>query len=397
MFEIPTRMTVDVSNVSSNSDNSDIITVLDSVDDKVYFVVQFIGFIYSLVCAFWIVYVSCDLFTKMRKGRKLNNLTYLKPNPEFQNRIFMHRETIIRNSIFILFLCFEMTYSLTTNIFGITYIFVNYQDTSIQIAPNCTLDSWTFIGSAYEKRFGMIVLNITHVLGDLSFSMMIWLFGVSLFHLSFAARNELRVKSVLHYILLGLVINLILMAFALIPYTHLFGTIAHSVMDQISILIVIYIAKRKFFPAMNSRIIDAFHYNNVRVYLEQKRLLYRYKVLICFLTFTFEIYILKNLILFNLFVIFESISLNPCWFHVTYHFPVFSLLESTQDILNQISAYFQILGHLTDIVVFLNLNLINLLLIYLITRKYYKGMPCCSKKYRYRYQVYSAPLLSDTK
>ena len=390
-------MTVDVSNVSSNSDNSDIITVLDSVDNKVYFVVQFFGFIYSLVCAFWIVYVGCDLFTKMRKGRKLNNLTYFKPNPEFQNRIFMHRETILRNSIFLVFLCFEMTYSLTTNIFGITYIFVNYQDTSIQIAPNCTLDTVTFIGSAYDGRFGIIILNITYVLGAVSFSMMIWLFGVSLFHLSFAARNELRVKGVLLYILLGLVINLIIMAFVLIPYTSFFGVIARSVMDQISILIAIYIVKKKFFPAMNSRIIDAFHYNNVRVYLEQKRLLNRYKVLICFLTFTFEIFILKNLIIYNLYVIFESISLIPCWFNVTYHFPVFSLLESTQDILNQISVYFVILGHFTDIVVYLNFNLINLLLIYLITRKYYKRMPCCSKKYRYRYQVHSAPLLSDTK
>ena len=135
------------------------------------------------------------------------------------------------------------------------------------------------------------------------------------------------------------------MVFVLIPYTSIFGTIAQCVMDQISILIAIYIAKRKFFPAMNSRIIDAFHYNNVRVYLEQKRLLYRYKVLICFLIFTFGIYILKNLSIYNLFVIFDSISVNPCWFHVTYHFPVFSLLESTQHILNQISAYFQILGH----------------------------------------------------
>ena len=86
------------------------------------------------------------------------------------------------------------------------------------------------------------------------------------------------------------------MVSVLIPYTRLFGTIAQSVMDQISILIAIYIAKGKFFPAMNSRIIDAFHYNNVRVYLEQKRLLYRYKVLICFLTFTFEIFILGKLI-----------------------------------------------------------------------------------------------------
>ena len=62
-----------------------------------------------------------------------------------------------------------MTYSLTPNIFGVTYIFVNYQDTSIQIAPNCTLDTWTFIGSAYEKSFGMIVLNIINVVGALSF------------------------------------------------------------------------------------------------------------------------------------------------------------------------------------------------------------------------------------
>ena len=199
-----------------------------------------------------------------------------------------------------------MTYSLTTKIFGITYTFVNFQNTSIQIAPNCTFDTWTFLGSAYEKRFGIIVLNVINVLRELSFSMKIWLFGVSLFHLSFAARNELRVKSVLYYILLGLVINLILMAFVLIPYTSIFGTIAQRVMDQISILIAIYIAKRKFFPTMNSRIIDAFHYNNVRVYLGQKRLLYRYKVLMFFLTFTFEIHILKDLILFNLFVISDS-------------------------------------------------------------------------------------------
>ena len=39
--KIPTRMTVDVSNVISNSDNSAIIAVLGSVDNKVYFVVQF--------------------------------------------------------------------------------------------------------------------------------------------------------------------------------------------------------------------------------------------------------------------------------------------------------------------------------------------------------------------
>ena len=149
------------------------------------------------------LFVSCDLFTKMRSGMKLNNLNYFKPNLDFQNCIFMYRETILRNSIFLLFLCFEIIFYLTTNLFGVTYIFVNYQNTSAQIAPNCKLGTWTFNGSAYERRFGMIILNNIYVLRDLSFSMIIWLFGVSLFHLSIVARNELRVKSVLHYIFWG--------------------------------------------------------------------------------------------------------------------------------------------------------------------------------------------------
>ena len=153
------------------------------------------------------------------------------------------------------------------------------------------------------------------------------------------------------------------MASVLIPYTSLFGTIAQSVMDQISILIAIYIAKRKFFPAMNSRIIDAFHYNNVRVYLEQKRLLYRYKVLICFLTFTFEIFIFGKLILYNLDIVFESISLNSCLFHVTLHLPTFKLSQSTNNILNLTSSYLNLFGHLTDLVVYVNLILANLALI----------------------------------
>ena len=309
----------------------------------------------------------------------------------------MHRESILRNSIFLVFLFFELAYCLIINIYGVPFALLNYQNVLIPIAPNCTMETWTFLGLAYDNRFGIIILNMSSILGDLSFSMMIWLFGVSLFHLSFAARNELRVKRILHYILLGLVINLILMVFASIPYTSIFGTIAQSVMDQISILIAIYIAKRKFFPAMNSRIIDAFHYNNVRVYLEQKRLLYRYKVLICFLTFTFEIYILKNLTLYNLFVILDSINWNPCWFHVTLHLPTFKVSQSTSNILNLIGYYLSIIVYLTDIVVYINFILVNLTLIYCTTKIYFKRMFCKKKTNCYRYQVLSAPLLSATK
>ena len=143
--------------------------------------------------------------------------------------------------------------------------------------------------------------------------MLIWMFGASLLHLSYAARNELRVKVILRFILIGLTINLIMAVPLIIPSVSLFGTIACGLINQISFFLVLYIARRKFFPAMNSRIIDAFHLNNTKVYLEQRRLLKRYKTLIYFLLFNFELNIMKNLLIYNLFMILESISVNSCW------------------------------------------------------------------------------------
>ena len=384
------------SNLSSTSDIFENAGFIESVANKSYIVVQMFGFMYTLVCVFWLVYVIYTLIALIRNRKSLINLSYLNTEHDYKIRIFMHRESILRNSIFLVFLFFELAYCLLINIFGIPFAFLNFQNIPIPIGPNCTLETWTFLDLAYDNRFGIIIIHISSILGNVSFSMMIWLFGVSLFHLSFAARNELRVKSVLHYILLGLVINLILMTFLLIPYTSLFGIIAQCVMDQISILIAIYIAKRKFFPAMNSRIIDAFHYSNVRVYLEQKRLLYRYKVLICFLTFTFELFILKNLIIYNLSVILDSINWNPCWFHVTLHLPTFDLSQSTSNILYLTAGYLSIIGYLTDIVVYINFILVNLTLIYCTTKIYFKRMFCKKKTNCYRYQVLSASLLSAT-
>ena len=389
-------MGINSSNLSSTSDIFENAGFIKFVALKSYIIVQAVGFIYTLVCVFWLVYVIYTLIALIRNRKSLINLSYLNTEHDYKIRIFMHRESILRNSIFLVFLFFELAHCLLINIVGIPLAFLNFQNIPIPIGPNCTLETGTFLGIGYDNRFGIITLNMSSILGNVSFSMMIWLFGVSLFHLSFAARNELRVKGILHYILLGLVINLILMVFVLIPYTHLFGTIALSVMDQISILIAIYIAKRKFFPAMNSRIIDAFHYNNVRVYLEQKRLLYRYKVLICFLAITFDIYILKNLILYNLCIILDSISVNPCWFHVTLHLPTFKLSQSTSNILNLTADYLSIIVYLTDIVVYINFILVNLTLIYCTTKIYFKRMFCKKKTNCYRYQVLSASLLSAT-
>ena len=161
------------------------------------------GFIYTLVCVFWLVYVIFKLIAQIRNRKSLTNLSYLNTENDYKIRIFMHRESILRNSIFLVFLFFELAYCLIINIYGIPFPFLNYQNISITIAPNCTLDTGTFLGLAYNNRLGIIILNMSCILGDLSFSMMIWLFGVSLFHSSIAARNELRVKGILHYIFNG--------------------------------------------------------------------------------------------------------------------------------------------------------------------------------------------------
>ena len=222
--------------------------------------------------------------------------------------------------------------------------------------------------------------------------MMIWLFGVSVFHLSFAARNELRVRAIRYYILLGLAINLVLMVTQLVPYTSIFGVMALNLMDQVNLLIVLFVARNKFFPAMNRRVNDAYHIN-ARMYLRQKGLLTQYKLVVSFLLVTFELAIIKNLFMYNLYVIFEYICLNPCWFHVTYHFPMFTLSENIINILNQICFYSPVLLHLTDVIIYFNFVLVSLSFLYVIVKIFFTSRFCHTT--RYRYKVYSAyaPLL----
>ncbi|KAI6649451.1 hypothetical protein LOD99_11816 [Oopsacas minuta] len=172
--------------------------------------------------------------------------------------------------LFFLFFSFELSYCSTINIFGFLNLFYNSDDILISIGSNCTLQTGTFLGNAYDTRFGMIALNALSIFREFSFCMMIWFFGASLLHLSFAARNQLKMRTVLHFILLGIVINIAFTIIRLIPSTSIFGKIAQSLMDQISLFIVLYIANKKFFPVMNSRVIDAYHLHNPKLQHQQK-------------------------------------------------------------------------------------------------------------------------------
>ena len=380
-------------NFSNSSNNID---YLYSVSNDVYYMNQMFGFVYTLLCIFWLIYVICNIISQVRNRRRIVTLIYLDSGHDYANRLFMEKETILRNSIFLVFLCFELSYCLVFNIFGFLWLFYPLPAISVSIDPNCELISGTFLASVYDDRFGMILLTLFGLLiKEISFSMLIWMFGASLLHLSYAARNELRVKVILRFILIGLTINLIIAVPLMIPSVSLFGKIAYSLINQISFFLVLYIARRKFFPAMNSRIIDAFHLNNTKVYLEQRRLLKWYKTLIYFLLFNFELYILKDLLIYDLYLILESISVNSCWFHVTFSFPVFTISDSLSHILFRISLYLLISASVIELFFNSNMIVINLIFIYIFFLQCLKRMNFYNKKiYRYRYQGFSAPLLS---
>ena len=387
-----------LSNTSERPKVSDEFSILESADKNELHVDQILAVLYILLCASWLIYLAIDLSAQIRKKKKLikSDLSY---EYDYKNRLFTCREKIIREIIIFTFLCFELTYGLV--LITVAIRLFNWRIILVPISSNCSLASTTFLGSMYDTRFHNVLQNIVTLLGDFAFSMMIWLFGASLLHLSFAAGNKLRVKTILRFIIFGMILNFIMVVLAYIPYTSLFGTMVQSWTEQICFFVVVYIAKKKFFPAMNSRVNDAYHTHNIRVYQEQVFLLKQYRILVIVFLITFELYIFKNIIFFNQYVLFESICLNPCWFHETYYFPVFKISYSTNNLLHLISDYFLIFGHFIDIVYF---NFITISSTFMIANllRHLKERFFPNKKIRYRYHGYThcvSPLLpaSDLK
>ena len=364
-------------------------TVLNQINGVENHVNLFLSFVYTIICIFWLFYAIINIYTQLRIKRRLEAIMQSELNYDYRNDIFIRKESIMRNVLFILLLFFELAYCLNIDLAGVVVVFLNYTDVNISIGSNCSVDSSSLIGMSYDSRVSSIFIKGLSLFDDYCFSMMIWIFGVSLLHLSFAAKNELRVKTIIHLNLFGIIIYLLIALFASIPYTSLFGPILHSVVDQISIFVALYIARKKFFPAMNSRVIDAYHLHNANVYLQQKRLFKQYKVLVFVFIFTFELMIFKNVFLYNIVVIFEAITVNSCWFHVTFHIPLFTVLASTQNIFQHLSPFILVISHLIDFIVYSNFLIVNVNFIYVVLKRH------LVRKRKYRYQIFSAPLLSD--
>ena len=361
------------------------LTFLGYISDTLYKVDMVLGFVFTSICIFWLIYVIIVLLSALKK-RKFS--LYSVNSVYYQEYLYLTNERILRCMIIMMILSFELIFCLAMNSYGLEYSFYNATTVQIPIGYNCTLSSVTNLGIVHDYRLHGIILSTTHLLGKYAFSMMIWLFGASLFHLSFAARNKLRVNTVMHFILFGIVMNFIVIVFAF--STSLLGDIVLSLINQTSFFIVLYIAKEKFFPAMRSRVIDAFHLHDTDIYLQQKRLLKQFRLLVPVFLLTFELYIIKDGFFYNLFLVIESICHNPCWFHVKYKIPNFALPVATINILMTISYYALIIVHFADLIIFCIYIIVNSTFLFILTHNYLRSR---FKKHRFRYHVCSAPLL----
>ena len=357
-----------------------------------FYFVRIFNIVYSISCVFWLFYIVNTIHFQLRYKRSLLKRSSSSDSSSdlIQNNLFQCRETLVRNSIFLVFLSFEMCFSIFSNLIGVYSFFPSNAFPLYPLHYNCT----EIIHIHTDLQIGLssisTLLAIFSHLKHFSFSMMIWLFGASLVHLSIAARNKLKISTVVQFISGGFLLNMLILVIMFSVYPDLYAKFVQSLMDQVSLIVVLYISKKKFFPAMNSRVIDAFHLNSLSVYNTQKRLLRRYKLLVKFLLITLELYVLKNLFLYNTFLFLHSLGVESCLNHSKYYliFPVPG--HSTTEFLYNISYIFLLFVPVVDSIVYFNICLINFvfigsLAIRFVRRKFFLRQP-------HRFHVLTVPL-----
>ena len=342
-----------------------------------FYVNQVLGLLFSSLCVFWVVYVIFELVKQVRNKRKVVALIHLDKKFDYTHRFLMQREIIFRYVLFLVIFIAELGYTLMLNVYGIADKF--YKTHGIFETGSPKFESHKFSG-------GVFLLDVFEVLKSFSFSMMIWLFGASLLHLSNTAKNELRMKTVIRFILVGIITNFIISIPPVMPSSNvsLIGSIVQALVNQISFFVVLYVAIKKFFPAMKSNAIDAFHAHNDRVFLNERWLLRQYKLLVCVFLVTFELYILKSVILLNLTWINAIVSTK--WYFILSKI-------SRIHVLLRAGYYILLASQVINCIIYLNIILVNVSFLFFFLLRCVQRL-VKKKRACYRYEMGSAPLLT---
>ena len=102
----------------------------------------------------------------------------------------------LRYWIFLTFLIVEIIFGFNKCLYGVLNNFVPF--ISIDIGNNCTLQHDSYLNYDYDLSAGSFMLNLMIVVESFSFSLMIWMFGISLLNLQQLLCNN--TYDIIHYL-----------------------------------------------------------------------------------------------------------------------------------------------------------------------------------------------------
>ena len=363
------QLTTEIVSNKSKYSNSVLDGFLEYSNDPIHI----IQVIYTVTCIFWLLYAIGVIFYILR--RKIlfrKGLEY--SHFEAEDKLFKIDETLTRFSIFFIFLVFECVFCLSSNIYVATYILLTNILPSIPIPIDniCISQLDPIISEMYEHKVGIMLLNFLFCFENFSFEMMIWVMAVFLLHLSYAATNKLKLKHVGQFLLVGLVFNSAVLMFMMVPYTSILGKVAQTILSLVSFCILLYIGRYRCFPALTSGVKEAHRIHSYNLYQKKKRYLRQYKILFITLLIAFLIFLVRDLVFYNIFLASESVIMNPCWFHATYHMPYLNAYVRTIDTFVFNTEYFLVFVHSFDLLGYSFFIVVNLTVFFFLVLKFVK-------------------------
>ena len=225
----------------TDSDSDELVKHFLDIISYLYYPDQAIVLLYVLSSCIWLFYVIRKIHSHLKEKRLLEakRSSGILLNPiELEYKISSVKSELLRFWIFFIFVFVEILFGLDLNIYGPFAGHISHG--SINLGYNCTLQANTYLARQYVLEPSFFLTNLLVVLSQFAYSLMIWLFGISLLNLSHAALERIHVKKIIKYILIVFFINLIIAVGAIIPYTSLVFVLIQSIMDQIIFFILLY-------------------------------------------------------------------------------------------------------------------------------------------------------------
>ena len=349
-----------------------------------------IAFISVRITTLYMIYLNLPCSTYTCTILLLPNFNSAFNMNKEEYAIFLKNEFRSRNILFLLFHLFQCLFFFCYTAIGFCPVL---ESQSVPISRECALHPRTFLASLYSKDENVICHKILLRLQYFSFSMLIWSFGAILLHFSYAAMNRVHSKALFPYFIAGSLINIPLFVCFFFPYTSIFAIILQVFLNLVSWCVVLYISCKKLTPAVQNWLKNQFDIVNLDKFGRIQSFVKVWTRMKSIFLYTLGASVIKDVIFSPLHLVFESVSVNACWFNAILHFPTFNLSRNTIEALYAFSQAWFACSRVVEVFIFYFFAIITgaiaFFVLYWIYLQY-KNTFLVNKKI-YRYRIFSHP------